>query len=245
MKQTNIPKGVVAAVATGLLAAGGWTAWKQSAVKVSVETDPNAGTSIKIQPNSPQPSASSSAIADSSSNDGLDNATRGSGSNTPANVPETQASVPVAQQNVDVYNDVELTDKGVKVSATNIPIKETTKTKESNLQTAFDEMLNNKATGKKTKTGSIPKGTKLLSLKTEANDVYIDLSKEFTSNASTTNSHVRLAQVFLTATRYNKNANVFISIEGQKLEELGGLEVPSPLTRQQFKQAFPMVDLGK
>jgi spore germination protein GerM len=238
MKQTNISKGVVAAVATGLLAAGGWTAWKQSAVKVSVETDPNAGTSIKFQPASPQPSASNSSTPSTSGHD------------EPMIDGSPQAAQPAApqlpQKNVDVYNNVELTDRGVKVLPNNIPIKEASKSKESNLQTAFDEMLNNKATGKNTKTGSnIPKGTKLLSLRTEADDVYIDLSKEFTGNASTTNSHVRLAQVFLTATRFNRNANVWISVDGQKLEELGGLEVPSPLTRQQFKKAFPMVDLGK
>jgi spore germination protein GerM len=238
MKQTNISKGVVAAAAAGLLAAGGWTVWKQSAVKVSVETDPNAGTSIKFQPTSPQPSASSVA---SSSDDSGDQTT----SSTQAAVPSTAAIPQVPQKDIDVYNNVELTDRGVKVLPTNIPIKEASKSKEGNLQTAFDEMLNNKATGK-TKTGSnIPKGTKLLSLRTEADDVYIDLSKEFSGNASTTNSHVRLAQVFLTATRFNRNANVWISVEGQKLEELGGLEVPSPLTRQQFKKAFPMVDLGK
>jgi spore germination protein GerM len=239
MKQTNISKGVVAAAAAGLLAAGGWTVWKQSAVKVSVETDPNAGTSIKFQPASPQPTASSSSVA--SSDDSGDQTTD---SGTQA-APSTAATPQVPQKDVDVYNNVELTDRGVKVLPTNIPIKEASKSKEGNLQTAFDEMLNNKATGK-TKTGSnIPKGTKLLSLRTEADDVYIDLSKEFSGNASTTNSHVRLAQVFLTATRFNRNANVWISVEGQKLEELGGLEVPSPLTRQQFKKAFPMVDLGK
>ncbi len=242
MKQTNISKGVVAAAAAGLLAAGGWTVWKQSAVKVSVETDPNAGTSIKFQPTSPQPSASSSSTASDSDGDS-DQATN---SSPQAAVPSAAATPQVPQKDVDVYNNVELTDRGIKVLPTNIPIKEASKSKEGNLQTAFDEMLNNKATGKNTKTGSnIPKGTKLLSLRTAADDVYIDLSKEFTGNASTTNSHVRLAQVFLTATRFNRNANVWISVEGQKLEELGGLEVPSPLTRQQFKKAFPMVDLGK
>jgi spore germination protein GerM len=242
MKQTNISKGVVAAAAAGLVAAGGWTVWKQSAVKVSVETDPNAGTSINFRPASPQPSASSVA----GNNDGTSDQATGNGASAASTVPAAQASPQVSPKNIDVYNNVDVTDQGVAVSSTNVPLKETSKSKENNLQTAFDELLNNKATGKKTKTGSnIPQGTKLLSLRTEADDVYIDLSKEFTGNASTTNSHVRLAQVFLTATRFNRNANVWISIDGEKLEELGGLEVPSPLTRQQFKKAFPMVDLGK
>lgn len=244
MKQTNISKGVVAAAAAGLVAAGGWTVWKQSAVKVSVETDPNAGTSINFRPASPQPSVSSSSVA--SNNNGSGGQPINNGNSSPATAPATQVTTPATPQNVDVYNNVDITEKGVAISSTNVPLKETSKSRENNLQTAFDELLHNKATGKNTKTGSnIPKGTKLLSLRTEADDVYLDLSKEFTGNASTTNSHVRLAQVFLTATRFNRNANVWLSVDGNKLEELGGLEVPSPLTRQQFKKAFPMVDLGK
>jgi spore germination protein GerM len=226
MKQINISKGVMAAAATGLMAAAGWSYWKQSAMKLSVESDPNAGTSIKIQP------------ADSNK--------PGVASIPASTAPSLQPSQ-VPQTSVNVYG-VEPTDKGVKAVATNIPVKEPTKSAEENLREAFGELLNNKAMGKKGAkvVSTIPKGTKLLSLKTEADGVHIDLSKDFTTGGGSTSMQARLAQVLFTATSFDTNANVWLSIEGQKLEVLGGegVEVPYPLTRQNFQDAFQSVQSG-
>jgi spore germination protein GerM len=226
MKQINISKGVMAAAATGLMAAAGWSYWKQSAMKLSVESDPNAGTSIKIQP------------ADSNK--------PGAASIPSSTAPSLQPSQ-VPQTSVNIYG-VEPTDKGVKAVGTNIPVKETTKSAEENLREAFGELLNNKAMGKKGAkvVSTIPKGTKLLSLKTEADGVHIDLSKDFTTGGGSTSMQARLAQVLFTATSFDTNANVWLSIEGQKLEVLGGegIEVPYPLTRQNFQDAFQSVQSG-
>jgi spore germination protein GerM len=226
MKQINISKGVMAAAATGLMAAAGWSYWKQSAMKLSVESDPNAGTSIKIQP--------------------ADSTKPGAGSIPSSTAPSLQPSQ-APQTSVNVYG-VEPTDKGVKAVATNIPVKEPTKSAEENLREAFGELLNNKAMGKKGAkvVSTIPKGTKLLSLKTESDGIHIDLSKDFTTGGGSTSMQARLAQVLFTATSFDTNANVWLSIEGQKLEVLGGegIEVPYPLTRQNFQDAFQSVQSG-
>jgi spore germination protein GerM len=226
MKQINISKGVMAAAATGLMAAAGWSYWKQSAMKLSVESDPNAGTSIKIQPADPNKTGAASIPS--------------------STAPPLQPSQ-VPQTSVNVYG-VEPTDKGVKAVATNIPVKEPTKSAEENLREAFGELLNNKAMGKKGAkvVSTIPKGTKLLSLKTESDGIHIDLSKDFTTGGGSTSMQARLAQVLFTATSFDTNANVWLSIEGQKLEVLGGegVEVPYPLTRQNFQDAFQSVQSG-
>jgi Sporulation and spore germination len=228
MKQTNISKGVVAAAAAGLLAAGGWTVWKQSAVKVSVETDPNNGTSIKFQPASPSASDTASPIAPS--------------------VQISPSSAPVPQTSVDIYK-MEPTDKGLKAVPSSIPVKEPTKSAEDNLRDAFKEMLNqksNKPSGKAGAVSAIPKGTRLLSLKSKQDGVHLDLSKEFTSGGGSSSMQARLAQVVMQATSFDKNANVWISVEGQPLKELGGegLEVQQPLTRDSVQDMFQSIQTG-
>lgn len=230
MKKVNFSQGVVAAVVAGILAAGGWTYWKQSQLKVSVETDPNAGTSIKIQPANPPVAPSA-------------------GTGSPQTLPSATV---VPKNNVNIYQ-VEPTDRGVKAVPSNIPVKEPTRSAQENLREAFGELLSvnsnrGKTTGKKASkaVSAIPAGTKLLSLKTEADGIHIDLSREFNQGGGSTSMQARLAQVLYTATSFDANANVWLSIEGVKLESLGGegIEVPYPLTRQNFENAFESVQSG-
>jgi hypothetical protein len=87
----------------------------------------------------------------------------------------------------------------------------------------------------------IPQGTKLLSLRVLGENIYIDLSNEFTTGGGTASMTGRLAQVLYTATSLDPNAQIFLSIEGETLEVLGGegLMVDQPLTRTNFQANFP------
>jgi spore germination protein GerM len=223
MKQTNISKGLVAAAAAGLLAAGGWTLWKQNPMKVSVTVtaDPN-GTNTQ-----PQPSVNDAPVP------------------TVPSVESPPSTAPVPQTSVDIYK-IEPTDKGLKTIPSSIPIKEPTKSAEENLREAFKESLNqksNKSNGKAGAVSAVPKGTKLLSLKTKKDGIHINLSKEFTTGGGSTSMQARLNQVVMQATAFDKNANVWISVEGQPLKELGGegVEVEQPLTRDTLQDRFQSI----
>ncbi|MEW5861695.1 MAG: spore germination protein, partial [Cyanobacteriota bacterium] len=52
----------------------------------------------------------------------------------------------------------------------------------------------------------------------------------------------RVAQILYTATSINPNTNVWIDVEGKRLEVLGGegLVIDQPLTRQNFEKNFDL-----
>jgi hypothetical protein len=225
MKQTNISKGLVAAAAAGLLAAAGWTFWKQSSMKVSVTVtaDPNGTNTQPVT----QPSVNDAPVPTVPS----------------VEAPPSTSSVPPS--NVDIYK-VEPTDKGLKTVPSSIPIKEPTKSAEENLRDAFNESLNqksNKTNGKVGAVSAVPKGTKLLSLKSKKDGIHINLSKEFTTGGGSSSMQARLNQVVMQATAFDKNANVWISVEGKPLRTLGGegLEVAQPLTRDTLQDQFQSI----
>ncbi|MBW4670393.1 MAG: GerMN domain-containing protein [Cyanomargarita calcarea GSE-NOS-MK-12-04C] len=108
------------------------------------------------------------------------------------------------------------------------------------LEAAFQNLL----TGPTEGTGSttIPQGTKLLGLKVENNDIHINLSEEFTSGGGSASMNGRVGQVVYTATSLDRNAKVYIEVNGQKLEVLGGegLELEQPLTRDSFNKNYSL-----
>ena len=72
------------------------------------------------------------------------------------------------------------------------------------------------------------------------NDVYVDLSPEFTQGGGSASMIGRLGQVVYTATTLNPNSQVWLSVGGKLLTVLGGegLEIPQPITRPIFDQEF-------
>jgi spore germination protein GerM len=92
---------------------------------------------------------------------------------------------------------------------------------------------------------SIPANTRLLSLKVQSNDVYVDLSREFIGGGGSASMISRLHQVVYTATSLNPDARVFISVEGKVLDENTpiageGLTVRYPIDRRQLAEDFAL-----
>jgi len=92
-------------------------------------------------------------------------------------------------------------------------------------------------------TTTIPKSTRLLDLQLTKEGIYVDLSQEFSQGGGSSSMIYRVAQVLYTVTSINPQASVFLSIEGQPINEnypLGGegLLLDYPLTRQQFARDF-------
>ena len=90
------------------------------------------------------------------------------------------------------------------------------------------------------KPSAIPAGTKLLALNVIPEGVVVDLSAEFTQGGGSASMIGRLGQVVYTASSLEATTPVWIKINGQPLETLGGegLEVAQPLTRQSFATNF-------
>ncbi|XDE64340.1 GerMN domain-containing protein [Arthrospira platensis BEA 1257B] len=107
------------------------------------------------------------------------------------------------------------------------------------LAAAFDRLLSGPQEANQY--SEIPPGTQLLNVTaTEAGAIAIDLSTEFTTGGGSASMIGRLGQVVYTATSLDPLAPVRISVNGLPLEVLGGegLEIPQPITRQQFEQDF-------
>jgi spore germination protein GerM len=90
---------------------------------------------------------------------------------------------------------------------------------------------------------TIPQGTKLRSLAVRADGVHVDLSREFRSGGGSTSIIYRVAQVIYTASSLDPDVRVFISIEGEPIDEkhpLGGegLTLRQPITRDRFTEDF-------
>jgi hypothetical protein len=233
MKQMN-PKTLAAAIAAGAVVAGVGVLvlMPRPAVKFSgtVEIDPkNGNPPAAVPPQTPLPAPPLNPAP-------------------PQVEPPVQPlppiePIPIPEHSVKI-NKVQVTDKGIEVVPTDLPVKRTTRTAEENLQAAFGEMLNTKTSEKdlKSKTSSaIPAGTRLLGLKADKNGIRVDLSEEFSKSGGAASLQSRLAQVIYTATALDPRAKVWLSVNGEELKELGGLELDQPMTRTSLKKDFSSI----
>ncbi len=108
------------------------------------------------------------------------------------------------------------------------------------LEQTFDTLL--AGSTDPTVTTTIPQGTKLRSLEVRNDGVHINLSKEFTQGGGSASMTGRVAQILYSATSLTPDAQVWIDVEGKKLEVLGGegLELDQPITRKSFEENFDL-----
>jgi spore germination protein GerM len=108
------------------------------------------------------------------------------------------------------------------------------------LEKAFESLLAGPTEGGESTT--IPKGTKLLGVTVNNDEIRVNLSEDFTSGGGSSSMMGRVGQVVYTATTINPNAKVYIDVNGKKLDVLGGegVVIDQPLTRESFKKDFPL-----
>jgi|GEM_PF-7056036 len=113
-------------------------------------------------------------------------------------------------------------------------------TPQNSLKSAFERLL--VGSNNPDYSSAIPQGTKLLDLRVLGQNIYIDLSKEFTTGGGSASMTGRLGQVLYTATSLDNEAQIYLSIENEVLEVLGGegIMVDQPLTRSNFEENFPL-----
>ncbi|MDR9403879.1 MAG: GerMN domain-containing protein [Halothece sp. Uz-M2-17] len=89
-------------------------------------------------------------------------------------------------------------------------------------------------------TSTIPEATQLRGLSFQNDGIHVDLSEEFTLGGGSTSMMGRVAQILYTATSLDPEAKVWLEVEGEPLEYLGGegLYIPQPLTRDEFQANY-------
>lgn len=150
-----------------------------------------------------------------------------------------QAPEPITQEKVVKICWLNPVDNKIELVTNTLTFQKTVKP-ERVLETAFETLLNG-PTGENYTT-AIPEGTKLLNLKVNQQDVYLNLSQEFTSGGGSASMTDRLAQIIYTATSFGQVENVWISVENKPLKTLGeeGLIINQPMTREDFRANFTL-----
>jgi spore germination protein GerM len=79
----------------------------------------------------------------------------------------------------------------------------------------------------------IPRGTILLSIKHSGHDIEVNLSRRFALDGGTTSFETRLEQLRKTVAQVAGQADVYLSVEGKRLnmEEGEGIEIHQPINR--------------
>ncbi|WP_392530338.1 GerMN domain-containing protein [Nostoc sp. C117] len=151
--------------------------------------------------------------------------------------PSPSTTQPANEQTPQVYW---LRPKEKNVALVPQPVKVASILPNQALEAAFQSLLAGPTEG--TDSTTIPKGTKLLGLKSDKDEVHVNLSEDFTSGGGSTSMIGRVGQVVYTATTLNPKAKVYIDVNGKPLDVLGGegVELQQPLTRENFQKNYPL-----
>lgn len=205
-------------IATTVLAVGSITAW------IAYSSLSNKNT----QNNNPSPVITENSNTNTDPNINNDFNTN---SNTNTN-PKTNTSIQEKEQ-IEVYwlnDDLEIVSQQIEISKA--------KNSEQLLINAVNQLLSGPSTN--ADGTAIPENTQLNSLTVADEGIYLDLSTDFTTGGGSASMIGRLGQIIYTVTSLDENAPVWISIDGQPLEVLGGegLIVEQPMTRTLFQESF-------
>lgn len=217
----RLPTGVLAGLAALVLVAGGGTAWLARNSQTISEVPVTTPTVIPTTTPTVEPTETPTLPVQP----------------TPATT-ATQPTQPAAQPTAQIFW---LRDTGTSTELVPVPIAQNKADKpDANLQVAFNNLLAGPTDT--ANSSAIPQGTKMRSLAVKNGGVYLDLSRDFKTGGGSSSMIARLAQVLYTATSLEPNAKVWISVEGEPLELLGGegLEVPQPLTRDIFRKDYSL-----
>ncbi|BAY10383.1 GerMN domain-containing protein [Calothrix sp. NIES-2098] len=151
--------------------------------------------------------------------------------------PGNRTAQPGQEQTANIYW---LKDNGKKLELAPQPVKIAATQPNQVLETAFQNLLAGPTEGAESTT--IPKGTKLLGLTVNNDEIHVNLSEEFTSGGGSSSMTGRVGQVVYTATTINPNAKVYIDVNGKKLDVLGGegVVIDQPMTRESFQKDYPL-----
>ncbi|MBD2357251.1 GerMN domain-containing protein [Tolypothrix sp. FACHB-123] len=144
---------------------------------------------------------------------------------------------PGQEQTANVYW---LKDNGKSLELAPQPVKIAAAQPNQVLEKAFESLLAGPTEGSDSTT--IPKGTKLLGLTVNNDEIRVNLSEEFTSGGGSSSMVGRVGQVVYTATTVNPKAKVYIDVDGKKLDVLGGegVVLDQPVTRESFQKDYPL-----
>lgn len=161
--------------------------------------------------------------------------------NTAVVTPIPEAQTPTTKAEIYLIED---RSGKFELVARPITIEQKATNEQAVLEQAFNRLLaqSNSNTATNQPVSTIPQGTKLRSIKVDKDAITVDLSPEFTSGGGSASMTGRLGQVIYTATSLNPQAKVFLSVNGQPLDYLGGegLEITQPITRESFQKDFPL-----
>lgn len=215
------PFSLAAAVIAIALAGGSGTAWWVMSAKAPAPApSPIAPPPQEI---APPPTAAPAMPADS----GIAQAP------TP---PTATPAAPAVEQTVQIYW---LKDEGGQIKLVAAPIAVSAQPPEARLRSALEAVLKESPSEV---ASTIPQGTQLRSVEIRSDGVHVDLSADFKTGGGSTSMSGRLGQIVYTATTIDPTAKVWISIEGEPLEVLGGegILVDQPMTRQNFDENFAL-----
>lgn len=245
-KKLKLPIAIIAGIVSVILASMAAGAWL--ALRSNQETPPVTKKPEKekiTSENSPNPSETVTPIPTPSTT--IKPVPTPTESSPPKEIdikPETETPKPQPTSPVKEEHQVKIyllkdTGKNIEVSPSEITVQ-SEKEPAKILKATLEDLLTKSNEGDLFST--IPKGTKLLGVKLKKDGVHVNLSQDFTKGGGTTSMSGRLAQILYTATTLNEKDQVWISVEGKKLEVLGGegLILDQPLTRQKFGYNFDL-----
>jgi spore germination protein GerM len=206
---------LIIAIVSTVLALGSATAWiaySSLSNKTTQGNNPSQGQVITKNPEQPEQNTNNT----------------NTNTNTANNPTNSQQ-----REKIEVYwlnDNLEIVSQTIEVDKA--------ENREKYLINAFNQLLNGPSTS--AEGTAIPEHTKLNKLTITDDGIHLDLSADFTTGGGSASMIGRLGQIIYTATSLDKNAPVWISVEGQPLELLGGegLMVEQPMTRALFNEYF-------